>query len=431
MTRLGLDGVVSEGRLINSNSVSNLSPLAGLINLTFLHLDDNSISDISPLSGLTNLIELWLYGNSISDISALAGLTNLTSLGISDNSIPNISPVKGLTNLTSLWVSDNSISDISPVKRLTKLTALNFRDNSISDISPVKELTNLIYLDFANNSITDISHLRGLANLRSLYLSNNSITDISSLIGLTSLNYLILGNNSIADISPLVANTGLGDGDTILVRGNPLNYASIYTHIPTLQNRGAGVGFDDQASDFSMGSAKATLTGHTDGLIVLHSVGRACSPAGVEMARCDYGTVPPDNSKRPSQDIGTGSGVLLLVLMARWVASGSRDGVILLWDVATGEIIHTFTEHTDMVESVAFSPDGSMLASGGHDNTMYVWDIATGQRPFTFNNPSGIWGVAFSPEGTLAIGSGDGKIHLWDVVNIIPKAPPRGTYRLG
>ena len=48
---------------------------------------------------------------------------------------------------------------------------------------------------------------------------------------------LYLANNSISDISPLVENTGLGLGDTVGVTENPLDTASINTHLPTLQRR--------------------------------------------------------------------------------------------------------------------------------------------------------------------------------------------------
>ena len=44
-----------------------------------------------------------------------------------------------------------------------------------------------------------------------------------------------------------MANTGLGSRDTVDVRHNPLSYASIHTHIPTLQSRGVEVRFDNQA----------------------------------------------------------------------------------------------------------------------------------------------------------------------------------------
>ena len=64
---------------INSNDISNLSPLSGLTNLWWISLSRNSISDISPLAGLTNLGILYLNDNSISDISPLVANTGLGS----------------------------------------------------------------------------------------------------------------------------------------------------------------------------------------------------------------------------------------------------------------------------------------------------------------------------------------------------------------
>ena len=74
----------TEFGLINYN-ISDLTPLAGLTNLSKLHLSGNNISDLTPLSGLTNLTELWLRRNNISDLTPLAGLMNLTRLSIGNN----------------------------------------------------------------------------------------------------------------------------------------------------------------------------------------------------------------------------------------------------------------------------------------------------------------------------------------------------------
>ena len=225
-------------------SITDLTGLEHATNLTLLTLSDNSISDISPLAGLNNLAELELSDNSISDISPLAGLNNLIWLELHNNSISDISPLKGLNNLISLELHNNSISDISPLAGLNNLIWLELHNNSISDISPLKGLNNLMSLKLSDNSISDISPLAGLNNLTELYLSDNSISDLSPLKRLTNLTRLELDNNSISDLSPLVANTGLGPGDTVIVKGNPLNHASINTHIPALQSRGVTVEFD-------------------------------------------------------------------------------------------------------------------------------------------------------------------------------------------
>ena len=107
-----------------------------------------------------------------------------------------------------------------------------------------EDMRRLIDLEASNASITDLTGLEHATNLTQLELSDNSISDISPLAGLNNLIWLDLNNNSISDLSPLADNTGLGSGDVVLVKGNPLNNAVINTHIHALINREVRVGFD-------------------------------------------------------------------------------------------------------------------------------------------------------------------------------------------
>ena len=243
---LGSEYIEADRQWVNSNSVLDLSPLAGLTKLASLNLSYNDISDISTLSGLISLNVLDLYGNSISDISAVAGLSNVTELRLTHNSISDLSPLAGLTKLASLSLSYNNISDISALSGLISLRSLVLEVNSISDISAVAGLSNLTELRLARNSISDISAVAGLSSLMDLGLSSNPISDISAVAGLTNLRWLWLTNNNFSDLAPLVDNTGLGSKDEVLVGGNPLSYVSLHTHIPTLQERGVEVGFDNR-----------------------------------------------------------------------------------------------------------------------------------------------------------------------------------------
>ena len=230
----------------NEAGISDLTGLEHATNLRDLHLWRNSVSDLSSLAGLTKLTGLYLGGSSASDLSPLTRLTNLESLFLDRNGISDLSPLAGLTNLTRLALGNNTISDISVLAGLTNLTWLRLGGNSISDISPVKGLTNLTWLHLQSNRISDISAVTGLINLTALRLDRNSISDISALSNLTQLKELRLDRNNITDLLSLVANVGLGVGDTVDVRSNPLNYTSINTHIPTLQSRGVTVEFDNR-----------------------------------------------------------------------------------------------------------------------------------------------------------------------------------------
>ena len=135
-----------------------------------------------------------------------------------------------------------------PISTTDMATLIYFdkKDANISDLTGLESATNLTFLFLWDNSISDLTPLSGLTSLRFLDLQGNSVSDLSPVMGLTSLTFLGLRNNSVSELSPLVANTGLGGENTVHVKGNLLNYRSIYRHIPTLQRRGVEVFFDSR-----------------------------------------------------------------------------------------------------------------------------------------------------------------------------------------
>jgi len=60
---------------------------------------------------------------------------------------------------------------------------------------------------------------------------------------------------------------------------------------------------------------------------------------------------------------------------SRWLASGSWDKTIKIWDVQTGREVRTLEGHTHHVYTVAFDSRGSWLASGSEDGTIKLWRL--------------------------------------------------------
>ena len=166
--------------------------------VTVLELNQKGIVDLSPLAGMTQLTGLYLLGNDISDLSPLANLTQLQILFLSLNNISDLSPLANLTQLQRLYLSSNDISDISALKGLTNLETLNIDRNRIVDVSALNGMTKLSFLTMIGNNVSDISVLQGLTKLETAYLSYNQIDDISALGGLDRLKALTLSSNPLS-----------------------------------------------------------------------------------------------------------------------------------------------------------------------------------------------------------------------------------------
>jgi len=72
-------------------------------------------------------------------------------------------------------------------------------------------------------------------------------------------------------------------------------------------------------------------------------------------------------------------------LNGKYVATGSSDNSIKLWNVKTGKEIRSFNEHTGLVKSICFSEDGENLLSAGADNKIIVQNIITARTTTVFS----------------------------------------------
>lgn len=106
---------------------------------------------------------------------------------------------------------------------------------------------------------------------------------------------------------------------------------------------------------------------------------------------------------------------------SRWIAGGSGDGTIRVWDAGTGDLIHEFNDHTESVWKVDFSPDSKWLLSVSLDGRGFLKNLVhSGEKsiPLEENGTFSIYAASFSPDEedngyTFATGSENKRIQLW------------------
>lgn len=152
--------------------------------------------------------------------------------------------------------------------------------------------------------------------------------------------------------------------------------------------------------DLQTGKCLQTLEGHSQRV---RSVAFGCV-TGVEGSELSGPLNPPTlgDSEPPSLPrIGETGGL--------WLASGSEDCTVKLWNPSTGDCLQTLEGHDQIVWTVAFSHTGDSLASCSDDGTIRIWDINTGknlkvlqpERPYEGMNITGAVGLTQAQKATL------------------------------
>ena len=165
---------------------------------------------------------------------------------------------------------------------------------------------------------------------------------------------------------------------------------SVYAVSLTPDGRRAVSGSDDNTLrvwDVETGECLLTLEGHAGGVNAV--------------------SLTPDGRRAIS---GSNDSVL-------WGWRGSYGSTLRVWDVESGQCLHTLKGHTDSVNAVSLTPDGRRAVSGSEDKTLRVWDVETGRCLRTLEgHTGGVKAVSLTPDGRRAVSGGwDKTLRVWDV----------------
>ncbi len=274
-----------------------------MLRLTDLAAYASNISNLSGLEAATNLDYLALGQNSISDLSPLAGLP-LRGLVLPDCMVTDISPVSNLTHIEELNLRSNPISDISPLGAITTLHSLDLSHCQIIDISVLSQLVNLKYLQLNHNKIRDVTALAHLTSLYKLEIDHNFITNHSPL---DSLTLDIFVYDQVCDIAPLPLHPRLAARNYPLIVSNFGIPFSDRPHLSFVENLAQhdlifagpevfGLRFSKRADAFPI------VSSDTDRVIQLREQYHSINPNIILLAYIEWRALPRNNTPHLHSD---------------------------------------------------------------------------------------------------------------------------------
>ncbi|NXI38790.1 U3IP2 protein, partial [Galbula dea] len=129
--------------------------------------------------------------------------------------------------------------------------------------------------------------------------------------------------------------------------------------------------------------------------------------------------VPGGKKGTEERHLGHASQVLCMAISSdgKYLATGDRNKLIMIWEAATCRRLHIFTGHRDAVSGLSFQKGTHQLYSASHDRCVKVWNVAQNAYVETlFGHQDVITGLdSLSRECCVTSGGRDGTVRLWKI----------------
>ncbi|KAK9816329.1 hypothetical protein WJX74_005914 [Apatococcus lobatus] len=97
------------------------------------------------------------------------------------------------------------------------------------------------------------------------------------------------------------------------------------------------------------------------------------------------------------------------------IVSAGWDKMVKVWGLSNCKLRSTLAGHTGYINTVTVSPDGSLCASGGKDGVAMLWDLAEGKRLYSLDAGDIIHALCFSPNRYWLCAATQSCIKIWDL----------------
>ena len=123
-----------------------------------------------------------------------------------------------------------------------------------------------------------------------------------------------------------------------------------------------------------------------------------------------------DAKKIATMEVTQGDDVRCLAVSkdGRWIAAGTDEGEVYVWDADTHEQVWSHKEDSEDINAVDFSPDSTRLVSGSDNTKAIIWDIVTRKQVQTLDHQRRVFAAKYSPQGDRVATGTNNSIQVWD-----------------
>jgi WD40 repeat protein len=90
------------------------------------------------------------------------------------------------------------------------------------------------------------------------------------------------------------------------------------------------------------------------------------------------------------------------------------DSTVTIWDIDSGQVVRTL-QGPGRIEGVCFSANGRIVGAGNREGMLPLWNAATGEEVLNMTRPAIVFSVRFSPDDRLLATTNGSQIDLWAV----------------